>query len=485
MALVDANILRARATASRGQGLRYLLRANLRAVAEKKARGVVVKPLTLAEATEIAGWYWAIGTQEEIDPAPALAQAIHETAAFVFGGQVSAAQHNPAGLGATNDGAAGGGWLTWRGGIDAHYVHLLAWCNDRRGDADYRLAAVRQEAKKKGWATTWESLGGRWAVPGLLYGAGIERHWAAIIAEGGSMARIAISAGHHNTDGGNRFEYQTVGELAESIAAAARFQGIDVYVPQPDGGDADDERGDGDYAGGLQGVARAVVAEHARAPFSVFLECHTQGGPQQRGVFGIYPDMAGDLDTDARDNLIPRIVRKVRDYTGIPIWSNGLLPESRTGVGLGGSRLGVFYASASIKAECTRLLIEYGAHDTAEDAAIQRTPQFYVGAARATVEGICEFLGLPVKAWGGVVGKESIVPIVPAKPDSFPEAGSAEWFLNARGEALVCVNFGGAARTIEGVALVDIGVTVVNEAGERYHRSVADGAFTEWLKVGG
>ena len=87
-----------------------------------------------------------------------------------------------------------------------------------------------------------------------------------------------------------------------------------------------------------------------------------------------------------------------------------------------------------------------------------------------------------VKGGGGTVSKE---PVVPAKPDSFPEAGSAEWFLNARGEALVCVNFGGTARTIEGVGLVDLGVTVVNEAGERYHRSVADGAFTDWLKVGG
>jgi hypothetical protein len=38
----------------------------------------------------------------------------------------------------------------------------------------------------------------------------------------------------------------------------------------------------------------------------IFLETHTQGvdNPAVRGVFGIFPDWAPDIDTDARGTLI-------------------------------------------------------------------------------------------------------------------------------------------------------------------------------------
>jgi len=103
---------------------------------------------------------------------------------------------------------------------------------------------------------------------------------------------------------------------------------------------------------------------------------------------------------------------------------------------------------------------------------------------RPNCPGNLDWAGLlaAVKGGGGTVSKE---PVVPAKPDTIPEAGTAEWFLNARGETVVVVNFGGKAAHIEGVALMDAGVTVANVSGDRYYRSVIDGTFTEWLKVGG
>ncbi len=200
-ALVDTAILNSTARSVQAQGLAYLIRLN---ASGARAKGIA--PLTLPEATAIVAAYWERGAHYGIAPDAAFAEALVETAAWTFGGQVGAAQHNVAGLGATNDGASGGGWPDWPRGIDAHFVHLLAWCGDPRGDSDYRIVAVRATATAKGHATTWRSLGGRWAVRDGVpwqqqatmpnsYGDGIERHWQGIVttpaasaAQGGSMA---------------------------------------------------------------------------------------------------------------------------------------------------------------------------------------------------------------------------------------------------------------------------------------------------------
>lgn len=185
--LADRPILYGTPSATEAQGRAYLARTN---AAHAKARGI--PPLAAAEIATICAAYWRIGARYGIDPAPALSQSVHETAAYTFGGQVNAVQHNPAGLGATNDGAAGGGWSDWPHGIEAHYIHLLAWANDPRGDGDYRFDAVRAAIAKQGKATSWRSLGGRWAVPGVGYGSAIEAIWAAIIAEKGGIVAPEI-----------------------------------------------------------------------------------------------------------------------------------------------------------------------------------------------------------------------------------------------------------------------------------------------------
>lgn len=186
MTLADTAILNGTPSATEAQGRAYLLATN---AAHARVRGIA--PLTATEATTIAAAYWRIGARYGIDPVPALGQSIHETAAYTFGNQVSAAQHNPAGLGATNDGAAGGGWRDWPHGIEAHYIHLLCWCGDPRGDGDYRFDAVRAGILRLGKATSWRSLGGRWAVPGDGYGDAIAREATAIIAMGGSTMTIS------------------------------------------------------------------------------------------------------------------------------------------------------------------------------------------------------------------------------------------------------------------------------------------------------
>lgn len=206
------------------------------------------------------------------------------------------------------------------------------------------------------------------------------------------MKRIAIASGHHNENGGNPFEYETVGRLCPALLRACRDHGMEAWTPIPD-------EGRGDFPGGIWDVARAVVAEAGRSgAFDIFIELHTQGVADSgvRGAFGIYPDWDDDVDADARDRLIPLAVRRISQATGIPVWSNGLMSERRTGVGLSGHRLGILNKSAPIKAATTRLLIEYGAHSNPKDARIQRTDAFYEGAARATAEAFAEFLGLTV-----------------------------------------------------------------------------------------
>jgi hypothetical protein len=147
--------------------------------------------LTDAEIDEIVAAFAWFGQLVGIRFDVAFSMSAHETNRYRFGGQVALVQHNPAGIGATNDGAPGLTYADWRTGVAAMFVHLLGWCNrldlapavnlDYR-TLDPRLPLVAEARRTKGAATTWRSLGGRWAVPGLLYGDGIEKHHNAILA---------------------------------------------------------------------------------------------------------------------------------------------------------------------------------------------------------------------------------------------------------------------------------------------------------------
>ncbi len=204
-------------------------------------------------------------------------------------------------------------------------------------------------------------------------------------------ARIALAAGHHNSDGGNAVEYVQTGRLCQAAAAACRDLGLDVRVFTP--GDGLGTRPDG-----IWDLARAVVAAaHAGWSPDILLETHTEGaGPAARGVFAIYPDWGDDVDVDVRDRLGPRVARAIAAATGLPVRGAGVLSERATGVGLSGYRLGLFGQTTAIKATCTRLIIEYGSHDVTTDLAIIDAPGFYTKAGRATAHAFAEFLGVPL-----------------------------------------------------------------------------------------
>ncbi len=203
-------------------------------------------------------------------------------------------------------------------------------------------------------------------------------------------ARIALAAGHHNSDGGNAVEYAQTGRLCQAVAAACRDLGLDVRVFTP--GDGLGARPDG-----IWDLARAVVAAaHAGWSPDILLETHTEGaGPAARGVFAIYPDWGDDVDVDVRDRLGLSVTRRIAAATGLPVRGDGVLSERATGVGLTGYRLGLFGQTAAIKATCTRLIIEYGSHDAPADLAIIDRPGFYAQAGRATARAFADFLGVP------------------------------------------------------------------------------------------
>lgn len=133
------------------------------------------------QADAIAAAYVTYGTLSGIGSLVPLAQAILETGCFTSARWVQAC--NPAGLGATNDGAWGGTFASPAAGIIAQYAHLLAYAcpaaqltpvQQRLIAFDPRLVAL-ERAGLRGVAPRWIDLNGRWAVPGLIYGQTILR----------------------------------------------------------------------------------------------------------------------------------------------------------------------------------------------------------------------------------------------------------------------------------------------------------------------
>lgn len=129
------------------------------------------------DAPKLAELYIALGRIEGVRGDVAFAQAIHETGFFRFGGQVKPDQNNYAGIGATNDGAAGASFPNPAVGVLAHLQHLKVYAS-KAGPvlplADPRWNNVILTGGQ-GTAPTVDKLGGKWAVPGVGYGGFVAR----------------------------------------------------------------------------------------------------------------------------------------------------------------------------------------------------------------------------------------------------------------------------------------------------------------------
>lgn len=147
--------------------------------------------MSISDVREMISATYRLGSMLNIRPDRCVAQIAHETNRGAFTGDVSVKQKNPAGIGTVGGSVAGLSYPSWSAGIVGYFVHLVAWLG---GPAvvpaigalytvanDPRLHLVESVREEKGAATTWASLGSRWAVPGIGYGAGMDRHLAGIL----------------------------------------------------------------------------------------------------------------------------------------------------------------------------------------------------------------------------------------------------------------------------------------------------------------
>lgn len=122
---------------------------------------------------ELVNLYFEEAGKEGIRPELALSQAILETGFFSYGGTVLPEQNNYCGLGTTSAQVKGAWFATPRDGVRAHIQHLLAYTTDRwplNPVIDPRYELVRSMENIFAQCPTWESLNGKWAVPGHAYG---------------------------------------------------------------------------------------------------------------------------------------------------------------------------------------------------------------------------------------------------------------------------------------------------------------------------
>lgn len=128
--------------------------------------------LDIEFAVKLAATYVKESEKEGVNAEVAFAQMCLETAYFKYGNQVKQNQNNFAGLGATDDGAAGNAFPTMEIGVRAHIQHLKAYASQDALNED--LVDKRFKYVRRGSAPTIFDLAGKWASD-RRYGYKIQR----------------------------------------------------------------------------------------------------------------------------------------------------------------------------------------------------------------------------------------------------------------------------------------------------------------------
>lgn len=213
--------------------------------------------------------------------------------------------------------------------------------------------------------------------------------------------RIAVSAGHHNADGGGHpGEQELVAPITSALCKRLHQLGADVRCITPD-------EGYGYHPHGLQQAAAecCLWSEQGWTP-NLFIEIHAEGnnrGDKGRGCFAIYPDSDkhNDIDTTIQKDLGPQLAKAVQQATGIPPRNGGIMSERNTAVGGKGYRLGVFYATTPVRKTTARAIFEVGSLTSPADTKILSQPGFPEKCGRALAEAIARFYDLQRPVSGG------------------------------------------------------------------------------------
>lgn len=143
--------------------------------AETLVKFVQAKNKQVAMLERIADAYTVYGNLTTIGNVMPFAQAIHETGWFSSRRWLE--NNNPAGIGATNDGAEGHIWTNPEQGIMAQYAHLLAYSvpinaathqQKFLSQVSPRYIVLEKKALR-GSSPNWIDLNGKWAFPGTTY----------------------------------------------------------------------------------------------------------------------------------------------------------------------------------------------------------------------------------------------------------------------------------------------------------------------------
>ncbi|SEF64798.1 N-acetylmuramoyl-L-alanine amidase [Paenibacillus sp. UNC499MF] len=199
--------------------------------------------------TEIARQFLSVGAKYGVRGDAAVAQSIHETNWFRFGGDVKPEQNNFAGIGATG-GVPGNSFPTIKDGVTAQIQHLFAYASQNPLPAGETVVDPRFSLVTRGAAPNWEDLAGRWAVPGYdkkkyaslqaaleageSYGHSVLKLYdsmvAAAPAPGPLKPLIVIDAGHGGTDSGASGSGLLEKNLTLALALQVRDRLVNGYA---------------------------------------------------------------------------------------------------------------------------------------------------------------------------------------------------------------------------------------------------------------
>ena len=223
------------------------------------------------------------------------------------------------------------------------------------------------------------------------------------------MGKVLLVMGHNNTThDGTIGEEERTPRIVAAAARELRNAGHEVHILQEEDGDGDPKFTHASLAFVGQQCAQ-LIKQHG---IDVMIDCHFQGSPNPvSGCFCIFPDGNGlnpppPVDDGKAANqqavaFAARLSEELSRATGIrrlPLSEPGFLggmSERQTGVGLGGSRLGMFRLTVP-PPRMVRVVMEHG--DTQADGAIINSAGFYDRVGSAYVRAVDAFwpAALPV-----------------------------------------------------------------------------------------
>lgn len=128
-------------------------------VKKKNPRSVRLEGVTVEELAQL---FVVIGAKEGVRGDVAFAQALKETGYFSYEGDVLPRQHNYSGLGTIGNGVNGHTFRSPFQGVTAQIQHLKAYASTDK--LNMKLVDPRFRYVKRGSATTWPVLQGKWAM---------------------------------------------------------------------------------------------------------------------------------------------------------------------------------------------------------------------------------------------------------------------------------------------------------------------------------